>query len=55
MSTWPASQLNSDNLRNVGQALMMHNSLNILLAINISALILGWDVFFQNASPELKQ
>ena len=28
----PASQLSSDDLRNVGQALVMHKSLNILLA-----------------------
>ena len=29
------SQLNSDDLRNVGQALVMHNSLNILPAIKL--------------------
>ena len=29
------SQLNSDNFRNVKQALVMHNSLNILLAIKL--------------------
>ena len=45
----PASQLSSDDLRNVGQALVMHNSLNILPAIK---LILGWDIFFRSASPE---
>ena len=29
----PAGQLSSDDLRNVGQALVMHNSLDILAAI----------------------
>ena len=29
----PTTQLSSDDLRNVGQALVMHNSLDILLAI----------------------
>ena len=47
-----ASQLNSDDFRNVGQALVMHNSLDILIAIK---LILGWDVFFRSASPGLKK
>ena len=48
----PASQLSSDDLRNVGQALVMHNSLDILIAIK---LILGWDVFFRSASAEFER
>ena len=48
----PASQLNSDDLRNVGQALVMPNSLDIFPAIK---LILGWDVFFQSASAEFER
>ena len=37
----PFSQLSSDDLRNIRQALMMHNSLNILLAIKHLFLDLG--------------
>ena len=48
----PASQLSSDDLRNVRQALLMHNFLNILIAIK---LILGWDVFFCSASAEFER
>ena len=36
------SQLSSNNLTNIGQTLMKHNSLNILPAIK---LILVWNVF----------
>ena len=39
----PASQLYLDDLRNVRQALVMHNSLNISPVIK---LILDQDVFF---------
>ena len=46
-----ASQFNFDNLRNVGQALVMHNSFDILPAIK---LILGWDAFFRSASAEFE-
>ena len=46
-----ASQFNSDDLKNVGQALVMHHSLDILPAIK---LILGWDAFFQSASAEFE-
>lgn len=44
-------------LRNVGQALVMHNSLSLTLfqPSNFSALVLGLDIFFQNTSLELKQ
>ena len=31
MSKWPASQLSSDDLKNVGQALVMQNSLDIFV------------------------
>ena len=37
----PSSQLSSDDFRNVRQALMMHNSLDILLAIKHLLLDLG--------------
>ena len=47
-----ASQLNFDNFRNVGQALVLHNSFDIFPAIK---LIQGWDVFFQDASTEFEQ
>ena len=47
-----ASQPSSDDLTNIGQVLVKHNSLDILPAIK---LILGWDVFFWSASLELKQ
>ena len=43
-----ASQLNSDDLRNVGQALVKHNFLNILLAHQSSA-------GTSSCAPELKQ
>ena len=48
----PVSQLSSDDPRNAGQALVMHNSLNILIAIKR---ILGWDVFFHSASAEFER
>ena len=47
----PFSQLSSDDLRNVRQALLIHNSLDILIAIK---LILGSDVFLHSLSAELK-
>ena len=46
-----ASQFNSNNFRNVEQALVMHNSFDILSAIK---LILGWDAF-QSASVEFER
>ena len=49
-SSFLGSQLSSDDFRNVKQALVKHNSLDILPAIK---LILGWDVFFRSVSPEL--
>ena len=48
----PASQLSSDDLRNVRQALLIHNSLNILIAIK---LILGWDVFVCSAFAKFER
>ena len=39
------NQLSLDDLKNIGQALVMHNSLNILPFIK---LILGWDVIFRD-------
>ena len=47
-----ASPLKYDDLRNVKQALVMHNSLDIFIAIK---LILGWDVFFHNAFAEFER
>ena len=52
MSKWPTRQLSSNDLRNVGQALIVLPTSS--QPSNISALILGLDVFFQSASPELK-
>ena len=49
MSKWPASQLSSDDLKNVGQALVMQNSLDIFpdsLAIHLRPDPLSLDVFF---------
>ena len=57
MPNWPTSQLNSDDLRNVGQALVMQNSFDILPASFVKHLrrnLLGLDVSFENVSPELK-
>ena len=57
MPKWPANQLNFDDLRNVEQALVMQNSLDILPASFVKHLrpdLLGLDVFFENVSPELK-
>ena len=51
-SSFFSSQLRSDNFRNVGQALEMHNSLDILPAIK---LILGKDVFFLSASLKFSE
>ena len=48
----PSSQLSSDDLRNVKQALLMHNSFDMLIA---TKLILGWDVFFRNASARFEK
>ena len=48
----PNSQLSLDNIRNIRQALIKHNSFNILPAIK---LILGWDVFFQSASADFER
>ena len=47
-----ASQPSSDDLTNIGQVLVKHNSLDIFPAIK---LILSWDVFFWSASPEFKK
>ena len=43
-----ASQLNSDDFANVGQALVMHNSLNILLAHQSWAETSFSEAHFQN-------
>ena len=51
-SSFLSSQLSFDNFRNVGQAMEMHNSLDILQAIK---LILGRDVFFRSASLEFSE
>ena len=48
----PSSQLCLDDLRNVGQALVMHKSLKILPVIK---LILDYVVFFLSAFPESKE
>ena len=50
-SSFLSSQLSFDNFRNVGQAMEMHNSLDIFLTIK---LFLGWDVFFRSASAEFE-
>ena len=46
MPKWFASQLSSHNLRNVGQALTMQNSLNILPAIKYFCLNHGLERLF---------
>ena len=52
----PVNQLNSDNLKNIRQASVIHNFLDIfpdkLPAIK---LILGQDIFFQSISPEFSR
>ena len=48
-----ASQLNFDDLRNVRQALMIPSTFS--QPSNISALILGLDVFFRSASAEFER
>ena len=51
----PASQLSPDDLRNVRQALVMHNSLDILSAIkHLRPDLTGLDVFFRSAFLELQ-
>ena len=52
-SSFLGSQLSSDHFRNVGQALLI--PLKSSQPSSILALILGLDVFFRSASPELKK
>ena len=47
-----ASQLSSDDFINLWQALVIHNSFDIFIAIK---LILGWVVFFLSASLEFSK
>ena len=49
----PASQLSPDDLRNVGQALIIPSKFS--QPSSMSVLILGLDIFVRSASPELKQ
>ena len=46
-----ASQLNSDDLRNVGQAFVKHNSLDVLLTMK---LVLSWNVFLWSVFAEFE-
>ena len=50
----PLSQLSSDDLKNVRQALMMHNSLNILLVIKHLFLDLGLGRLFPERIYKIK-
>ena len=50
-----ASQLSSDDLRNVEQALIIQNSFNSLSAIKYLRLNLGLECFLPDASSKLKK